>query len=355
MRIAFYPEIRKHTAKQNIYTVKIQNILEELGEVYPLEDLIKKPLNFFKTDYLYLNWFENLFFKPESVFVSRMECFAKLVLLSVCKLLGMKILVVFHNKVPHSIDIHSDVYKKVFKKFFTKYLKLANKVIVLSKSSSSFLTEIYKCDASKITYVPHGNYIGEYKFNEDCIRQNNKEIVVGYVGRINKYKKVLEIVNAFSKHSFENMNLHIEGGINDQGYETALRNASNENATLVFNDISDDDLIDTLHKLDVLILPYHPDEALNSGLVFLAMSHHVIVACTPIGTVLDMSDDLYFRIECEDYSDSEQLEKGIQNALINISNNKDRIDEMKEKAYEYVKTNHDWNVAKDCLKDMFNN
>lgn len=353
IRIAFYPEINLHNTNNNIYTKKIQSILTEFAEVYAAENLVKNPFNLFHTDYLYLNWFENFFFNSKNVEISKVECWLKLLFLDICRLFNVKILIVFHNKLPHSISIGSDMYNKVYKKFFKNYLKKAYKVLVLTNYSKSFLIKEYDCDEKKIYYVPHGNYIGQYKYNSSKKINDKHNIVVGYVGRINRYKKISEIINVFQRNKFSNVDLLIEGGITDLEYKNELISMSNENIKLKFNEISDDELIDKLKQLDVLFLPYNPNEALNSGLIYLAMSYEVAVATTSIGTVIDMPKNIYFEIPCNDYLDSEELNSAIERCLIQIMDNKDKLDDIKNNALEYVKTNHSWDRTKEAIYKLF--
>ena len=350
MRIAFYPEVQLHTSKRNIYTEKIQEILSEIGKIIPAENLIKNPINLFKTDILYLNWFENIFFNKNSLILSKMECFIKLLFLRICKLFHIKIIVSFHNKVPHSFKKNSEIYEKVFKKFFIKYLNIADAIVVLNHYSIDYLVNEFNCKKNKIYYIPHGNYINLYKDYE--LIKNNSVINVGYVGRIDKYKHVLELVRSFGKINTNKLHLIIEGAVNDPEYKRKITEAMPVNSFYKFDDIEDDELIKKLKQLDVIILPYDSNEALNSGLVYLAMSYKIVVASTEIGCVKDLPDNLYFKINCKDVNNSNLLEESLLNCLLNILNQSSGIQTMKNQAYDYVSNYHDWMLVKERLHQM---
>ncbi len=314
MRAVFYPYkndsnrhidiLKKEIEKNNVYLYDIKNI--------------KKIQQWKDIDGIYLNWFESIY--NDNFIKYYYNVIKKLSLLILWKILHIKIIFVFHNTFPHDCK-----YKSITRFFIHCYLKIADKIVILSRSSKEKLTKyLNKTDINKkVIYIPLPNYIDSYSRNVNkipIIPHCSRPFNVLFIGAVRPYKNVELLIN--TSDIFNKAEFVIAGRTSSREYEYDLnlliKNKRFHNLKTHFQFISDEQMIQMILNADILALPYNIDSSLNSGTALLAFSLGRTVICPKIGTVQDISDQsLVFSYS---YSDSKEEKENFLHQMNNAYN-----------------------------------
>lgn len=242
--------------------------------------------NFFKIEYICLNWFESL--DNSSNFKFFLSFLKKLLVLSFMFLFRKKIIFVFHNKIPHETK-----NKKISLLFIKILLKLSSNIIIHCKYSTEILKTYIDFDLiePKIVYVPHPNYVGAYPEFREKERDEMDKIKFLFLGNIRPYKNIEMLIEIFNGLKEENIVLEIAGNISDKNYKDELLNKiKSEKIKTDFRFIPDDEVIKKMKENDILILPYHLESSLNSGAVILAFSNKRTIISSNIPMLQDIKN-----------------------------------------------------------------
>lgn len=345
MKICIYPDL----GESNYYIKNIIGQLKDEAEFISFRDMIKKPWVFFSVDYFFLNWFENQ--KSKKIILVYLEFLLKRIFILISRVFRKKIIWTFHNKIPH--DSNNAQIIKDFMVFLCKY---SNKIIIHSKETYKYINLKKDTINRKVVYIPHGNYIGNYKESNENLRDkynvDDDDLVFMFLGQIKKYKNIELLINAFNKCNFNKEKLIIVGNCKSIEYQNELRKLSNnDNIIFDFKFIDDDDMVKYLNTADVLVLPYDIESSLNSGTIIMAFSYKKTVISPKIGTLKDINKDFYYTYK---YSSSKEHLYELINKMKDVSydyKNYNILCKKGEEAFEYVRKELDWGILH--LKDKY--
>ena len=244
------------------------------------------------------------------------------------RLLGVKIIWVFHNKYPH--DTHKE--EKITKNI--RWLANNSTVIILhSKHSRQFVPDMKK-NKSKLVYVPHI----EYKDQSAWI--NAHKVRMGYdiaedafvfcmFGFLSPYKKFENAIETFQKLHLEKAKLIIAGMPCDEVYAEKLVKMceGDKDIVLDFRYLSDMELNELLAISDVVIIPYINESSMNSGVMIQSFSCGNTVIVSDFAMARDYAEQNFF------YGYSKSLEKAMKKAYMN---GKERNKLMGKRAKKYM-------------------
>lgn len=301
--IHFIPEENK----QNKYTSLIQECFLEAGF---------SRSNFFRSNYIYLNWYENV--NPNNFIFATISLVKKIIYILIIFILRKKLIWTFHNYEPHYKRYSSLNY------FLESWIILCSKVVVIhSKSSKKFLLKKHpNIKTSKIVYLPHPNYIKYYeeKTLDNSIKKREKMVFL-FIGLIKPYKNIEALILAFNDLKDENVLLKIYGKA-DFDYQQKLVNLCHSpNVEFHFGFVDDSQISKIIRNCDVVVTPYLPGTMLNSGTHILSFSLGKTVLTTPVCTDLDIDKNLWFKLE-----DLQNIEKSVLESVKNIIENNSRED-----------------------------
>lgn len=268
--------------------------------------------NFFKINYICLNWFESL--DNSSNFKFFLSFLKKLLVLNFMFLFRKKIVFVFHNKIPHETK-----NKKISFIFIKILLMLSNNIIIHCKESSEILKRYINFDLikSKIVYVPHPSYIGAYPELKVEERNGIDQIKFLFLGNIRPYKNIEMLIEIFNKLKEQDVLLEIAGNVSDKNYEDELLNKiKSEKIKTDFRFIPDDEVIKKMKENDILILPYHLESSLNSGAVILAFSNKKTIISSNIPMLKDIKNN--DAIYTYSYSNKEEEQKELLKQIMKV-------------------------------------
>ena len=279
-KIGFSPY--KH--KANLFVSLSESAIEEAG--YDVCNGSMK--NIFGYDCVILNWFETL---PKNKAERIKNYIAKRIFLSLCKIKGIKVVAIFHNRKPHGA-----VNDKLQSKMITKLFESVDKIIILSKQSVEYLGELSANPLKqKCFYIPHPNYIGAYGPLVTEQEQIESKMKLLFFGGISPYKNIELIIEVARKLKNKKIEFWIVGKPESIEYRSELEklSAGLGNVVCKFGFVNDEDIPRYMNMCDALILPYD-ESTLNSGTVLLAFSYQRTVICPKIAMVEDFeNEDMY--------------------------------------------------------------
>jgi len=188
---------------------------------------------------------------------------------------GHKLLWTMHNLLPHD---HSFTDAEISLR--EVIIRHSNAIHVLSKDSVELANDIYYVPEHKTFHVPHPSYEGWYPNIVDLAtaRQyldlNFKEFVFLAFGSIQRYKGIVELIEAFKILERENrdrsLRLIISGKPADANYMNEIIESigAGSNINLIPNALEDRDIQVLFNAADVVVAPY--SKTLNSGISLLA-------------------------------------------------------------------------------------
>ncbi|MEM8509764.1 MAG: glycosyltransferase family 4 protein [Bacteroidota bacterium] len=252
-----------------------------------------------------------------------------------------KTILTVHNLLPHS---SGNRFKAIYKKIYLT----VDQLIVHTARTKEELVKDYHITAEKIQIIPHGTFPIE---NLDRDKTANiksafvtnfktaDKVVFGVLGRINAYKGIPIIAEAWRKLTPEKrgvMHLLIAG----EGKSTALEYIEGlDNTTVVNEAISDEEFQSFLEVSDFLLLPYL--QISQSGFLLTALSNRKRVIVSNRGGLTEP-----FSLGKVGYIIEEPLNaENVKSALLEALDNKDIYPD--ETVWEKVLGYYDWkNIAR---------
>lgn len=352
--LIFHPDILKHE-RHSSYTATIYKYCEDLYEVKSLEWYITHFGNK-KINCLYLNWYENTVGNKDSYLIQKIQYFIKYYILRISKIMKHRIVYVVHNKAPHNVSMDSKLYDSLYKPFMKKALTIADKIVLVSKSSLDYISNEYSLDreflVKKTIYVP----VGIYEQKDNAIlnvrsRYNidENELVYCYAGRMDTYKNIDLIIKAFMASEVKGK-LLLVGPCNDTFYYE-MKNLAGEDANIIIDNrnLTDEELTQIIATSNVMVLPYE-NTSMNSGTIVFSFSCATTVICTNIEMLQDYPNKLVYGYVHNSWQEN-------VNALINEMNMvyqdylADRLDSKGVILKEIVCEENNWNMVRKTLYD----
>lgn len=198
------------------------------------------------------------------------------------KVRGVRLFWTVHNIWPHATG------KSKWDYWMRKYvLLLCNKGFVMSEAVKEEVSETFGISADKLVVTPHGHYIDAYDSNGVNIRERfgipSDQFLFLFVGRINSYKGVEKLVEAFTALKLDSVGLLIAGKV-DAGYSLDFIASRGDSRIKVYPQfVADDELTDFLRAGDMMVLPYN--QITTSGSAILALSHYKPVVAPKLGSL----------------------------------------------------------------------
>lgn len=248
----------------------------------------------------------------------------------------------YHNKIPHE-NMNSKLSVNMAKKFLKIVFGLSNKVIVHSNYAKKYLENIYS-DNNKIIYVPHGNYLCNYK---PLDKTRSDKIRFAFFGQIKAYKGLERLINSFKKVSNDNIELFLIGKPESDQYKDEIIKliCSDERIKYEFRFIDDKEIPEMFSNIDFLVLPYFSESFLTSGSAILSFSMRTPIIAPNTAMFEDYESSSFVRLFKADFEDS-LIEVIREVSLIKI----EKIRQIQEEAYISV-LNNGWDEYVDILDD----
>ncbi|RUS42660.1 glycosyltransferase family 4 protein [Cohnella sp. AR92] len=204
-----------------------------------------------------------------------------LLLLLLYKGMGVRLYWTVHNIWPHTGKSRWDAFMR------RRILNLCDSAFALSESVRQEAVSVFGVPEEKLVVTPHGHYLGAYPESGADIRARfgipKDRFLFLFVGRINPYKGVEQLVAAYRSLPSEACSLLIAGQA-DAGYGLDFIDAANDGTIKVHPSFVDDgELADYLRAADAVVLPYR--QITTSGSAILALSYKKPVVAPNLGSL----------------------------------------------------------------------
>jgi beta-1,4-mannosyltransferase len=253
--------------------------------------------NFFRTalmrweaEILHFHWLHPYMIRP-STLGTVLRSTRLLIELSILKFFGQRIVWTVHN-----LKNHDNRHVHLERWFTKRFARLASTIIAHSQAAAAQIGSAFTInDPSRIHIVPHGNYIGCYpnQISRGEAREKlglDPELVVFlFLGRIQSYKNVLELIREFKKLPTD-LSLLIAGPASDAKLEQTIRDEIGTARNIIFHPgfVVKDRIQIYMNACDAVVLPYR--EVFTSGAMMLAMSFGRACVAPRLSGMLDFLD-----------------------------------------------------------------
>lgn len=256
---------------------------------------------------------------------------------------------IFRPRVKIVFTFHSQCYlNSKWGKFAKFYLslgerigcKLADEVIVVSKSLKQYVEETYKRQAN---YIPNGvNIKGNLESKEIKEKWNlEKDSYILSVSRLVKRKGLEYLISAYKELGTEKK-LVIVG---DGDFASELKELAKDNSNIIFTGSQTDTTLQELYSNAFLFIQASEAEGLSISLLE-AASYQSPVLVSDIDANLEVMGDDSFRFESKNTADlKEKL-----NIYLNNANIRENVDININKVYNKILSEYNWdNIIQETI------
>ena len=305
-----------------------------------------------KCKVFHFNWFET----PYGGRIHRkLSLMKKLLMLSILKIAGKKIIYTLHNRTSHLKEYRTHERKLVQDWF----IKNAHSIIIHSQESLSFLDSMCPALAkTRIHYVPHPNYINAYP--DSCrysgFEKKSGEIVLLFIGSVIPHKNIDVIIRTASQlRKYTHLHFLICGKGKPQYQDELLSLIDSDNVTTDFRFIEDGEIPSLLGMCDAVLLPYSTLSELNSGASYLAFSYGKTVIGTWTGTTRDVGSELVYCYENTEDKDEHisRLKNAVLNFCADFTDNHDAVMNKGRKLRQIMTEEHSLAKTADALRRAY--
>lgn len=243
-----------------------------------------------------------------------------------------RIIITLHDPHPH------DSMFGAFKWFLFRLLtnrgqdRLVDDIVILNRKDIDYVKNKYK---KNICVIPHASF--SYYVKEDC--DYSIKNMIGFFGRIEPYKGLDLLIEAFEQQNNKELKLLIAGrGSIDSTLKSRID--ANVNIEFINRYIEDDEFQSLINRIDFVVLPYK--RASQSGVIPMSFAFGKTVISTRVGAL------------------EEQIPNGtgilvepnaiaISSAISKLYSNPSEIEKMGKAAQYYAQTELTWTHSADLL------
>lgn len=318
--------------KINEYSVNMAGILQDR---YSVTGFLAEPMDIvqmLQTKAVFLNWVEQSLDRKMKI---------QLILY---KILGARVIWVFHNKYPHDTEQSAGIQKNM-----GWLADHSSQIMLHSKSSIKYIPNRIR-NSKKAFFVPHILYetkkgSGDPQAARKRYGIDESRFVFTIFGAVKPYKNIEGAIEAFKKLYLENAILLIAGNPADRRYAEKIAGLCGDDKNIIMDlkyvsNVALDGIID---MSDVVVMPYKDGSSMNSGVMIHAFSKGKTVITPNICMARDMAAERFM------YIYRKSLEKAMLKAY---KNGKEANGQMGVRAREYINKNNNRDVVKRCLYDM---
>lgn len=214
-----------------------------------------------------------------------------------------------------------------------------NDIIILNKKDVEYVKHKF---GKNVTVIPHASF--SYYVQDSKTNQSIKN-TIGFFGRIEPYKGLDLLVDAFEKQSNPELKLLVAGsGVIDEALKTRILN--NPNIELINRYIKDEEFDTFLGRIDFVVLPYK--RASQSGVIPMAFAFGKTVIATKVGALDEqVPEGTGILVEPEPTA--------IARAIDNLYEDPEQIFKLGETARHYAQTELTWEHSAKLLIDYVEN
>lgn len=279
--IAFYP----YSFDINAYHGMIQEMISEKYLVIDYRDLRNGIFHLHDVVALYLNWIEDDMDMQDRQLIAD------------ARARGIRVYWAFHNRVSHNKYIEKQCRDNII-----FLIQNVSDIIILSHASVQYLYEyVADLNESKIHYLAHQNYIGNYGALENKRLKSSfdqTKFIFGCIGTIRPDKNIELTIKIFQQFSNnQDCILFIVGESDSEPYIGTLREliGKAKNIFIIPERIPDYMMNFYVQLADIILLPYDLQTCMNSGVMLLAFTNSRTVITSNISMAEEFEAELIYK------------------------------------------------------------
>jgi glycosyltransferase involved in cell wall biosynthesis len=238
----------------------------------------------------------------------------------------------------HDVTSHDkfNVVEKVSSLLNYGAARFVDAFVILNKKDKSIVENRYN---KPVAVIPHAAF--NYYFSGDK-KEFKLTRTIGFFGRIEPYKGLGLLVEAFELCKVDGLNLQITGS--GKVEESLLeRIGSNPDIILINRYIKDEEFQQFLDKVDFVVLPYK--RASQSGVIPMCFAYGKTVIATNVGALSEQVPEGTGALTDIDA-------KAIAVLIDKLYENPDKIKAMGESAFKYAQKELSWDHSAGLLTDF---
>lgn len=300
----------------NPYQQNLANAQANLGHDVQLGggggNFLRTALFEWKPDIMHFHWLHPYLLKPSGI-ASVFRSIRFIIEVLLLKITGARIVWTIHN-----LQNHANQHVGIERFFTMLFCRLCKVCIAHTHEAARLAESRFRMSKGSVKVIPHPSYVGLYR--DDISRHEarqrlnirSSDKVFLFIGRINEYKGVFDLFEAFT--SFEEDVVLLVAGVpeNDEMRQKLEAFAATNNRILLHLErVSDDDFQVYFRASDVAIFPYK--QILTSGAMILAMSFGVFIIAPDVSAIketIGLDGGLFYKI-----NDTNELRQSMRSAL----------------------------------------
>jgi glycosyltransferase involved in cell wall biosynthesis len=273
--VYMWPKISPH----NKYTELLSRSIERRGVKVAHYDR-KTMLKPGKGDIVHMHW-PSYTYRASAFPLTLAKSLFFMLLLQAYKRRGVRLFWTIHNIWPHDGRSRWDTFMR------RRLLRLCDSAFVLSDAVRREAADAFGTREDRLVVTPHGHYVGAYSGRGTDIRSRfgipADRFLFLFIGRINPYKGVDRLIEAYRALKLESGALLIAGQADSDCPPESLGASGDETIKVHPYFVDDAELGDYLEAADAVVLPYR--QITTSGSAILALSYLKPVVAPRIGSL----------------------------------------------------------------------
>lgn len=243
----------------------------------------------------------------------------------------------------HDVQLHDsfhNIIEYMLRKLSNMSQKYVDDIIILNKKDLSSVVSLYK---KRVAVIPHASFSYYVKTNKK--QSQNINYCIGFLGRIEPYKGLDILIDAFGCLHIPNLKLIIAGIGKIES--RLLSKINNDNRIILINRyIADEEFETLMDQIDFVVLPYK--RASQSGVIPMAYAFGKAVIATNVGALAEqVTPETGLLVEPNSIEISRQIN--------NLYSDPERILTLGKNAKHYANTKMTWEHSASLLLNYLEN
>lgn len=277
MKITVYPNLQlKPETRANPYISDLITALSQQKGVEIVNRANKNPLlsilnSKVQGNVFIFNWLEDVIFQKHG----RLQWLAAIYLILSIKLKGKRFIWMLHNK-----NSHQKRHTLATRLLRSLLIRFSSVIVTHAQEGIGLIKSNYPYAANKTIFIDHPTK-NRLKLN-DSRPYTERDFDLLIWGTISKYKGVTEFVRFIKAHEEEHLKVCIIGRCSSIELQQELLKAKTANTTIVNEGPSFEELASYMNNSRFVLIPYHSESVLSSGILMdsLSFGAKVIGPCT---------------------------------------------------------------------------
>lgn len=245
-----------------------------------------------------------------------------------------KITTTLHD--PHPHDVLTNPFARCLQEWNKRALRYVNNIVILNNGDVDYVKKEF---GKPVQVIPHASFT---YYTKELKESGILHYTIGFVGRIEPYKGLDLLIDAFERIKDNRLHLIVAGSGEIEA--TLLKTIKGDRRIELINRyIQDDEFSGLIGRMDFVVLPYK--RASQSGVIPLVFSHGKTVIVTDVGALKEQVPEGTGII-------TSPSTDGLIQAITALYEQPERIREFGSRALQYANTDLSWTHSVELLMPL---